>query len=76
VNKNSIYIVTIYFREPTYEFKAGPKAEPYSTSYRIQAENKDEAERLALEAFRLQERSSHVSWIRDVEKVESRVVTP
>jgi hypothetical protein len=72
----STYIVTIFFREPSYELRAGAKSEPYSAAYRIQAGSKEESERLALEAFRSQERGSNVSWGRVVEKIESRLATP
>jgi hypothetical protein len=72
----STYVITIFFREPSYELRVGAKAEPYSASYRIQAGSKEESERLALEAFRWQESNSHVSWGREVEKIESRLVTP
>lgn len=72
----STYIVTIFYREPSYELRAGIKEEPYSGSYRIQAGSQEESERLALEQFRRQENGSQVSWTRVVEKVESRLATP
>jgi hypothetical protein len=72
----STYIITVSFREPTYELRAGAKSEPYSAFYRIKARSKEEAERLAMEEFRRMEKNSRVSWTRVVEKIECRLATP
>jgi hypothetical protein len=69
----SRYHVRIEFREPTYELRAGPKAEPYLFGYDVEAASESEAEQSALLEFRETARLSSVAWIRQVLQV---VVTP
>ena len=63
------YRVEILYREPTYELHAGPKAEPYRWTYRVQATNEEQAKSLAIEDFRMLERNSSVGWTRVVSEV-------
>lgn len=67
----SEYRVTITYREPSYELRAGTKPKPFVASFHISAETNEEAERLAVEEFQKQEQASFVSWSRVIEKVES-----
>jgi hypothetical protein len=64
------YVVKITYREPTYELRSGAKENPFSASFRIRAESREAAERLALDEFRRQEQASFVSWSRVIEKIE------
>lgn len=67
------YHVRIFYREPTYELANGPKKDPYSWTYRIQADTEEKAIALALEEFRAMERNSSVGWVRVITGTE---VTP
>lgn len=67
------YLVRIVYREPTYELEVGPKREPYSFTYRVEAYGEEHARRLALEDFLWMERNSSVGWQRVISSVE---VTP
>lgn len=58
------YLVRILYREPTYELEAGEKREPYSWTWRIDAENEERAIARALDEFRAMERQSGVGWVR------------
>jgi hypothetical protein len=71
MSSKSEFLVTVTYREPSYELRAGAKPKPFVASFRISAETGEEAERLAVEEFQRQEQSSFVSWSRVIEKVES-----
>ncbi len=58
------WLVRILYREPTYELESGPKKDPYSWTYRIEAETEERAISMALDEFRMMERQSSVGWIR------------
>jgi hypothetical protein len=58
------FLVRILYREPTYELEAGAKKDPYSWTYRIEADTEERSISLALEEFRAMERQSSVGWIR------------
>jgi hypothetical protein len=64
------YLVRIIYREPTYELEVGPKREPYSFTYRVEAYGEEQARKLALEDFRWMERNSGVGWQRVISSVE------
>ena len=58
------WLVRILYREPTYELEAGPKKDPYSWTYRIEADTEERAISQALDEFRMMERQSSVGWVR------------
>lgn len=58
------YHVRILYREPTYELEAGAKKDPYSWTYRIEADTEEAAIARALSDFREMERHSSVGWVR------------
>jgi hypothetical protein len=60
------FTVKVYYREPTYELRVGPKADPYSMQYEIPAHDQDEAIRRATAALNESLPESSVGWIRDV----------
>ena len=64
------YLVTIYYREPTYERYHGAKEKPYHWTYRVRAKGEKSARDGALMEFREMARLSNVGWGREVESVE------
>ena len=68
------YLVTIFYREPTYAKYAGDKTDPFRASYEVEALNIVTARMLALKAFRETEKSSSVGWIRTVERIDCQVI--
>jgi hypothetical protein len=66
------YLVTIEYREPTYELRAGAKPRPYGWTYEIVAADESAARESALEEFRWVTRASSVGWIREVVGVTVR----
>lgn len=58
------YLVRVLYREPTYELQSGKKKDPYSWTYRIEADTEDAAISQALQEFREMERHSSVGWVR------------
>ena len=61
------YLVTIFYREPTYELEVGRKASPYRWRFDdIDVASEPEAVAEATRRFREIERLSGVGWQRDV----------
>jgi 1,2-phenylacetyl-CoA epoxidase PaaB subunit len=65
-----VYRVRVYYREPTYEERAGSKDKPYRGAFTVEAQDEREAREKALEEFKRVERLSGVGWVRDVTKVD------
>jgi 1,2-phenylacetyl-CoA epoxidase PaaB subunit len=72
LNHSREFRVEILYREPTYEMRAGRKAEPYRWVFRVRAESRATAINAATEEFRRLEASSSVSWVREI--VDIRVL--
>ena len=70
------FLVTVFYREPTYEQRVGDKAEPYRWTYRIAASTDRLAERAALAEFRRVASRSGSGWIRRVVRVDVRSDQP
>jgi hypothetical protein len=64
-----LYKVTVYYREPTYELATGPRAEPYSWTFEIEALSAEAARNEAMRQFDELARISSVGWVRRVERV-------
>lgn len=64
------FIVELQYREPGYEARTGPRAQPFRFRYRISANSEAQARWLALEEFRRITELSSVGWIRDVVGVD------
>ncbi|MFW6197705.1 MAG: hypothetical protein ACOC5B_02460, partial [Myxococcota bacterium] len=66
------YVVTLVYREPTYEAarRRGPTS--YRGSFRVEARSPHDAELEARRQFEAWARRSSVSWVREVERVEVR----
>ena len=64
------YEVTIRYREPSYERKVGPKAEPYRWTFEIVSDDDATARDRAVGQFREMERLSSVGWVRVIERVD------
>ncbi|HEY3353861.1 MAG TPA: hypothetical protein VGQ83_11480 [Polyangia bacterium] len=62
--------VRIFYREPTYETRFGPRPDPHRWTYEVEAAGEDEAERLARARFRGDAESSWVGWVRQIVDVE------
>ena len=60
------FLVELRYREPSYEARHGPHAEPYRFRYRIEATSEEAAVSHALRAFRETSALSGVGWGRDV----------
>jgi hypothetical protein len=69
------YQVTIRYREPTYEKAVGPKAEPYRWTYDMLADDEVEARKRAVGEFRKMERLSSVSWPREIERIDVKLLS-
>jgi hypothetical protein len=67
------YLVTVYYREPTYELFSGAKAEPYHWTFEVEADDVEAAKRESLRQFRELASVSSVGWIRRI--VSVRVVS-
>jgi hypothetical protein len=63
------FVVTIAFREPTFELHGGRRPTLYSGSFVVVAESEEDAVRLALAEFRRLEALSWVGWSRHVESL-------
>ena len=74
--RRRVYLVRIFYREPTYELQAGTKKDPYSWTYRIQADTEEGAVARALDEFRMMERNSSVGWVRVVTGTEVAPAPP
>ena len=66
------YLVTIEYREPTYELRTGPRERPYDWTYEIVASDEAAARESALREFWWVTRASNVGWIREVVGVTVR----
>jgi hypothetical protein len=58
--------VTIHYREPSYEASVGRAPTTYRWTYLVQARGESEAERIAVERFRMTAEQSSVGWVRVV----------
>ena len=67
------YVVTIYFREPTFEARIGRKERPYRVSYDVTAASVERAEQSAIAQFEQTALDSWVSWVRQIVRVEVSV---
>ena len=63
------FVVTIAYREPTFELHGGRGPTLYSGTFVVVAETEDDAVRVALGEFRRLEALSWVGWSRDVESL-------
>jgi hypothetical protein len=63
------FIVTIAYREPTFELHIGRGPTLYSGTFVVVSENEDDAVALALSEFRRVEALSWVGWSRAVESL-------
>jgi hypothetical protein len=66
------YLVTIEYREPTYELRVGPKTRPFGWTYEIVAADESSARESALREFWWVTRASSVGWVREVVGVHVR----
>jgi len=64
------YLVTIHYREPTYEQHTGRGPRPYRGTFAVDAPHEDAAVARAREAFRRWSEASGVSWVREEVGVE------
>jgi hypothetical protein len=64
------YHVTIYYREPTFEARTGPRDHPFQGSFEVRAPGPEQAVRRAKAQFEEWKRRSSVAWIREIERVE------
>ena len=60
IRSMKVYRVRIYYREPTYEERAGSKDRPYRGAFTVEAADEGEAREKALEEFKRMERLSGV----------------
>ncbi|MBI3179831.1 MAG: hypothetical protein HYZ27_09235 [Deltaproteobacteria bacterium] len=58
--------VSIAYREPTYELRAGKRAEPFCSTYEIMAASEAEAAATAVHEFNLTTCLSGVGWVRKI----------
>lgn len=63
------YQVTITYSEPTYARARGIEEHSYSGVFHVCATDPDDAVLMAIEMFREAERSSWVSWAREIQTV-------
>jgi hypothetical protein len=61
--------VTIHYREPEFESRAGRRAEPFRWTYCIAAHDRRQASDTAIREFHATARLSSVSWRRDIVSV-------
>jgi len=66
----TVYRVRVWYREPTYEARTGPRAEPFRWTFTVRANGEEEARRRALREFEEVSRQSSVGWSREVVSVE------
>ncbi len=66
------YRVTIFYREPTYELRAGTAGRVYKGSFIVSASSPDSAEAMALREFKDWQKRSSANWVREI--VEIRCV--
>ena len=64
------YKITIYYREPVYELYHGRKAQPFTWTLRVKADDPGAAKDQAIEDFKAMERLSGVNWTREIVAVE------
>ena len=69
------YLVTIHYREPTYEQHVGRGPKVYRGSFAVEASHVDAAVARAREAFRAWSQASSVSWVREEVAVSVREAT-
>jgi len=72
----TMYRVRVWYREPTYEARTGPRAAPFRWTYTVRAEGEEEARRRALREFEEMSRLSSVGWSREVVAVEVEPAQP
>lgn len=72
----TLYKVTVSYREPSYEERAGPRANPYQWTYTVLAGSEEQARRRALEEFEEVTRLSSVGWSRQVVAVDVWLTEP
>ncbi|MFW6089826.1 MAG: hypothetical protein ACODAB_08735 [Gemmatimonadota bacterium] len=68
------YVVTLVYREPTYEAARGHGPTSYRGSFRVEAASAHDAELEARRRFEAWARRSSVGWVREVERAEVREV--
>jgi hypothetical protein len=69
----TMYRVRVWYREPTYEARTGPRATPFRWTYTVRAEDEAHARRRALREFEEMTLQSAVGWSREVVSVEVEV---
>ncbi len=65
----SEFRIRIHYREPTYESHQGEGQRPYRWTYRIEAENVEQAKAIAIAEFHDLARLSSVGWTREITDV-------
>ena len=68
------YVVTIPYREPSYELRhGGPPKKPYSATYEVQAASPEEAIDVAVQRFEQKALDSGASGQREIQREGIRV---
>jgi hypothetical protein len=71
MGRETMFDVTVFYREPTYEQRAGAKAEPYAHPCEVQAADEAEAVRRATEMFNAEVQRSSIGWVREIVSVRA-----
>ena len=70
------FLVTIRYREPTYELQTGVTRTPYKWTYRIEAITAALAKEIAIGQFHAVAALSSVGWVREVVSVDAVLRPP
>lgn len=69
-----VFLVTIHYREPTYEKKMGRGPKSYKWTFSIKAQDEETAKSKAVAEFKQTTALSWVGWGREVIEVECKEV--
>ncbi len=67
------YAVTIHYREPSYELRAGPRPTPFRWTFAVEAPSQEAAIAAARRVFRDTEQRSSVGWGREIILIDAQL---